>query len=75
MKMKKSRYLRQVQGQIHKTVRKIRLSNRIAREAENKEELILTKLEASLGKPKEEVQKMISDGLMKILTMVPITEK
>ncbi len=73
--MKRSRYLRTVQGQIHKTVRKIRLSNREHRLATSKEEQLLEKLEVTLGKPREEVEKLISDGLMKVLTMVPTTEK
>ena len=38
-----------------------------------KEDLILKKLESKLGKPKNEIKNMLSEGLMKILTKVPFT--
>lgn len=72
--MKKSRYLRQVQGHINKAVRKIRMSQREKRNLISKEEILIEKLTDRLGKSPEEVKGMISDGLMEILTMVPISE-
>ena len=36
-----------------------------------KERIILCKLEETLGKPKEEVKKLLSDDLLSLLTMVP----
>ncbi|MCR6641524.1 MAG: hypothetical protein NVV82_21675 [Sporocytophaga sp.] len=40
----------------------------------SKEEILIEKLTDRLGKSPEEVKGMISDGLMEILTMVPISE-
>ena len=36
-----------------------------------KEELIIQKLEVKLGKPKDEIRNMLSDGLLKLLAKVP----
>ena len=36
-----------------------------------KERIILSRLEEKLGKPKEEVKKLLSDDLLSLLTMVP----
>jgi len=72
---KRSRYLRQVQGHINKTVRKIRMSQREKRNLISKEDILIEKLTERLGKTPEEVKGMISDGLMEVLTMVPISEQ
>lgn len=39
-----------------------------------KERIILTRLEEKLGKPKEEVKKLLSDDLLSLLTMVPFNK-
>ena len=39
-----------------------------------KERIILSRLEESLGKPKEEVKKLLSDDLLSLLTMVPFNK-
>lgn len=60
---------RGVQTHIHKTV------NNISRENNkvdwSKEEVLIAKLERKLGKPREEVTKMISQNLLSLLAMVP----
>jgi len=38
-----------------------------------KKELVLLKLENTLGKPKQELQSIISKGLLDILTQVPFS--
>jgi hypothetical protein len=40
----------------------------------SKEEILLCRLEKKLGKPRKELEKMISKNLMELLTMVPFDE-
>jgi len=39
-----------------------------------REQIILNRLEAMLGKPKEDVKKLLSDDLLSLLTLVPFTK-
>ena len=39
-----------------------------------KERIILNRLEEKLGKPKEEVKKLLTDDLLSLLTMVPFNK-
>lgn len=65
----------EIKYQIQKTIRKIRISNRINRRNISREEVLIDQLQQKLGKSRDEVKNMISDGLMSILTMVPTSKK
>ena len=41
----------------------------------NKEQYLLNRLEQRLGKSKEELKSLLSDDLLKLLTIVPFTRK
>lgn len=59
---------------LNKTVRNISKDNNQV--DFSKEEILLSRLKKKLGKPKAELEKMISKNLMDLLTMVPFdTEK
>jgi hypothetical protein len=48
--------------------KKLRLDERKLRQ-----ELVLSKLESKLGKPKKELRSLISDNLLNLLSQVPFT--
>jgi hypothetical protein len=48
-------------------------SNIFRKSVKIKEEILLTRLGGRLGKSKEDVQKLLSKDLMKLLTLVPST--
>jgi hypothetical protein len=54
---------------LKKSIQKIKRSNNTI--DLSKEEIILHKLEASLGKPKEEISQLFTKDLMALLTLVP----
>lgn len=60
-----------VQNHISKTVANVTKDNNQV--DWSREELLITRLENTLGKPRVEVTKMISKDLMDLLTMVPFS--
>jgi hypothetical protein len=60
-----------VQFHINKTVTNISKDNNQI--DWTKEELLINRLEQKLGKPKEEVTKMVSQNLLTLLSMVPFS--